>query len=242
MVLIRTTLALFLAACVPPAVDAQSLDPKAPAPLQPGENRATVDSAVGSQFWSFAYGKGKASLLIHFTAMGVLGAPGTASIQVVLHAGDGRYFGSRQLRSSGGKPADLDWPATFTDTGTVIVEIQPPQNSLIRTGGDYTIAVQGAAVDFRGVRARGPEQIAGTYAVKGCPPDFDCSGSLSIRFKPDGTVQTSDGHRGTWEVFDEDALIYSVVIGADHWSLKLLPGRGLADVSNPEVLTFQSIK
>jgi hypothetical protein len=113
---------------------------------------------------------------------------------------------------------------------------------LIRTGGDYTIAVQGPAIDFAGVRAPGPEQIVGTYAVKVCPADFDCSGSISARFAADGTVQTSDGHSGSGKGFDKDALIYTVVIGRDHWSLKLLPGRGLADVNNLSVASFQLLK
>ena len=59
-----------------------------------------------------------------------------------------------------------------------------------------------------------------------CAPDFDCQGSLSIRFAADGTVQTTDGHSGSWKLFDPDGGVYSLAMGRDRWSLKLVPWCG----------------
>ncbi|MGA3213235.1 MAG: hypothetical protein ABSD20_18175, partial [Terriglobales bacterium] len=82
----------------------------------------------------------------------------------------------------------------------------------------------------------------GSYAVMVCAPDFDCQSSLAIRFAANGTVQTTDGHSGTWKVFDPDAMIYSVVMGQDRWSLKLVPGRGLFNTSDLSVVVFQAVR
>jgi hypothetical protein len=37
-------------------------------------------------------------------------------------------------------------------------------------------------------------------------------------------------------------MIYSVVMGADRWSLKLIPGRGLFNPSDLSVVVFQSVR
>ena len=99
------------------------------------------------------------------------------------------------------------------------------------------------------VQTPGPEQIVGTYAVRSfpgpaCPAGIECYSGVtrSIRFAADGTVQTTDGHTGTWKVFDKDALIYSVALERNRWSMKLLPGRGLADVNNPADPIFVLLK
>ncbi len=231
----------FLGLMLDVGAHSQSLNPKAPTQLVAGENRATVDSMIGPQYWSFKYGVGKASLLIHFTSMPLFGNPMTATIQVVLHSGDGKLFGTRSITSTG-KGVDVDWPANFTSPGSVIVEIRPPGNTLVRSGGDYTIAATGPAVELAGIKAAGPEQIVGTYSVMGCPPDFDCQSSLAARFNADGTVTTTGGHKGKWTVFDPNALIYSVVVGQDKWSLKLFPGRGLFNTSDLSVVVFQAVQ
>ena len=58
----------------------------------------------------------------------------------------------------------------------------------------------------------------------------------------DGTVRTTDGHSGAWKVFDPEAMIYTVVVGRDRWSLKLMPGRGLANTSDVSTLVFQAVR
>jgi len=103
-------------------------------------------------------------------------------------------------------------------------------------------AAQSTAYPGSTVRPAPADPIVGTYSVMVCAPDFDCQGSLAIRFAPDGTVQTTDGHRGGWTVFDTTGRIYSVVMGPDRWSLQLLPGRGLYNPNDLQVVIFQSVR
>src|ERR1700734_3713642 len=203
---VRSCLTWILAGIVPLAAiegsaAAQSLNSKAPTPLGPGENRGTVDNQVGSQYWSFQYVAGKANISVRFTSMGLFGNPTPATIEVVLHNPDGKVFGSRPLTSNG-RVAQTDWPGTFGAPGIAIIEIKPSGSNLVRAGGDYAITVSGEAVNFSGAHAAGPEQIVGTYSVMVCPPDFDCQSSLAARFQGDGTVITTDGHKGVWTAFD----------------------------------------
>ena len=201
---------------------------------------------VGPQFWSFNYKKGDGNISVSFTSMGLFGNPMTTTIQVVLHI-KGQAVESRDLTSNG-HVAKIDIPGTFKESGTVMVELRPTGSNLVRAGGDYTIAVTGPGIDFAGIAAAdsaakaGPDRIVGAYAVMVCAPDFDCQNSLAIRFAANGTVQTTDGHSGTWKIFDPDALIYSVVMGPDRWSLKLVPGRGLFNTSDLSVVVFQAVR
>jgi hypothetical protein len=113
----------------------------------------------------------------------------------------------------------------------------------VRAGGDYTITVEGNGVDSSAAGApAGPDRIVGTYAVMVCASDFDCQNSLAVHFSPDGTVRMTDGHSGRWSVFDPDALVYSVVIGRDKYSMKLVPGRGLFNTSDLSVVVFQAVR
>ena len=221
---------------------AQSLNSKAPTPMVAGENHGTIDSMVGPHYWSFKFVPGKCTIHVQFKSMGLFGNPMKATMDIVLHSGDGKVLGTRSLTSNG-PVASLDWPGTFTPPpGALIIELRPPGNTLVRSGGDYALSVTGDAVRFGEARAAGPEQVVGTYAVMVCPPDFDCQGSLAIRFAPDGTVMTTDGHKGSWKVFDPAALIYSVVVGRDRWSLKLVPGRGLFSTNDLSVVVFQAVR
>jgi hypothetical protein len=220
---------------------AQSLNSKAPTPLVAGENRGTVDNQVGSQYWSFQYVAGKATISVRFTSTGLFGNPTPATVEVVLHNLDGKVFGSRPLTSNG-RVAQTDWPGTFGGPGTTVIEIKPSGSNLVRNGGDYAITVSGDAVKFSKAQAAGPEQIVGTYSVMVCAPDFDCQSSLAARFQADGTVITTDGHKGTWTAFDPASRIYTVVIGKDRWSMKLVPGRGLFNTSDLSVVVFQAVR
>ncbi len=227
------------------AAAAQSLDIKKATPLKPGENHGTVDSMVGPQFWMFKYKKGDGKVIINFNSMGLFGNPTAATIQIVLHALDGQVYQTRSLTSNG-KVATLEIPGNFPGPGGAIVELRPPANTLVRTGGDYSVVVVGSGIDFAagsaGAAAAGTDPIVGTYAVMVCAPDFDCQGSLSIRFAADGTVQTTDGHSGSWKLFDPDGGVYSLVMGRDRWSLKLVPGRGLFNTTDLSVVVFQAIR
>jgi hypothetical protein len=216
---------------------AQSLDSKHPAALVAGENTGTVDSMVGPQFWQFRSRAGSASIVVRFASMGLFGNATASTIQVVLHDGTGKTFGSESVTSTG-RAVEAKWPGTFGKPGIVIVEIRPAMSSLVRAGGDYSITVTGA-VDYSNVKVPGPERIAGTYTLMVCPPTLDCQ---ATRFFADGSVKTADGTTGTWSSFDPSALIYTVKIASNQWSLKLVPGRGLVDTANTAGIVFQAVR
>jgi hypothetical protein len=235
--MLATAAAFSSLALAPGSAQAQSLDAKHPAPLVAGENTGTVDSMVGPQFWSFQSLKGSAVLIVRFGSMGLFGNATAATIQVVLHDTTGKIFASRSITSTG-KPVEVKWPGTFGKPGLVVIEIRPPGNSLVRTGGDYSLQVTGA-VSYANVKAQGPERIAGTYSLMICPPGLDCQ---AVRFFPNGTVKAADGTAGTWTSFDPGALIYTVKIGPNNWSLKLIPGRGLVSASDTSSIVFQAVR
>lgn len=219
---------------------AQSLDIRNPTPLVAGENRGTLDNMVGPQYWLISCHKGKLNIAVHFTSMGLFGNPTTTTIEIVLHEANGKVLGSRPLTSTG-QGATLNWPGTCASVSTITLELRPTGSNLVRAGGDYSIVVDGDAVDY-GRAGAGGDPIVGTYAVMVCAPDFQCDSSLAIHFAPDGSVRLTDGHSGKWAVFDPDAKIYSVVIGPDRYSLKLIPGRGLFGTNDLSVPVFQAVR
>jgi hypothetical protein len=229
-------------ALLPAPVSAQSLDIRNPAPLVAGENHGTVDSMVGPQYWLIRCHKGAVHISLRFNSMGLFGNPTTATIQEVLHEANGKVLGSRVVTSPG-QMVQNDWPGTCSSKSTMIVELRPPGNSLVRTGGDYSLTVDGDGVDYAGgAAAAGPDRIVGTYSVMVCAPDFDCQSSLAAHFAADGSVRLTDGHAGTWSAFDPDSQIYTVVIGRDRYSLKLIPGRGLFGTNDLSVPIFQAVR
>ncbi len=219
---------------------AQSLNPNAPTPMVAGENRGTLDCMVGPQYWSFKYKKGSGKITVGFTSMGLFGNPMTTTMEVIIH-GSG-WTDSRSLTSRG-TVAQLVMPGTFKGPGTAVIELRVNGTNLVRAGGDYTIAASGDAFDFGGTAASArTDPIVGTYALMVFPPGWDFNSSISVHFSANGTVQASDGHSGTWQVFDPGAMIYSVVMGSDRWSLKLVPGRGLSNTNDLSVLVFQAVR
>ena len=216
----------------------QSLSQRTPTPLAAGENHGTLDNMVGPQFWVFKYLKGPGKVTINFTSMGLFGNRQNTTIEVVFLEPDGKVIDTKSLTSHG-TAAQLELPANFVHPGTMVVELRPTGMALVRAGGDYSIVLSGPAIDLAGVKAAGPEQVVGTYSMMTCPPDFDCQ---AVRFQANGTVMTADGHTGTWKIFDPDALIYTVVIGRDRWSLKLVPGRGLVNTDDTSIVAFQAVK
>jgi len=216
----------------------QSLSQRTPTPLAAGENHGTLDNMVGPQFWVFKYLKGPGKVTINFTSMGLFGNRQNTTIEVVFLEPNGKVIDTKSLTSHG-TAAQLELPANFVHPGTMVVELRPTGMALVRAGGDYSIVLSGPAIDLAGVKAAGPEQVVGTYSMMTCPPDFDCQ---AVRFQANGTVMTADGHTGTWKIFDPDALIYTVVIGRDRWSLKLVPGRGLVNTDDTSIVAFQAVK
>jgi len=232
--------AAVFALCGGGSAGAQSLDSKKPTPLVAGENHGTVDNMVGAQYWGFKYHKGDCKVTVRFTSMGLLGNATTTTVNVVLYGANGDVFLQRSITSNG-REAQIEMPGNFTGPGSVTVAIKPTGNALVRAGGDYSIVVTGTGVEL-GTAGAAAVGIVGTYSVMVCAPDFDCQSGLAIHFAADGTAATTDGHSGTWKLFDPDQMIYTLVIGGDRWTLKLVPGRGLFATSDLSVVVFQAIR
>ena len=56
------------------------------------------------------------------------------------------------------------------------------------------------------------------------------------KFKADGSIVTSSGAKGNWELFDADTRTYIVTINADRLTLTFEPGRGFVDKNGTLVL------
>ena len=104
--------------------------------------------------------------------------------------------------------------------------VRPPNSPLIRSTVPYTLGASGNVV-FDSAESGNPP-IAGMYApflgqVSGAPP------LGAVRFNADGTIETANGQRGTWRLFDKPSATYSVTLAGQRLSLQLDPGRGLID-------------
>jgi hypothetical protein len=98
-------------------------------------------------------------------------------------------------------------------------------------GGDYEIIVSGA-VDFTASSAARTEPIVRTYS----------NGEFgAVRFDANGTLETEDGRRGTWRIFDPARAVYVIAIENRRISAKLMPGQGLVNPANPSDILFREV-
>ena len=109
----------------------QSLDPRNPTPLQPGENHGTIDNQTGAQYWALHYNPGAANIAVRFTSMGIFGNPMTATVNVLVLGPGGKMIGHQALTSTG-QPAQLQWPGKFDKSGVWVIEIQPMGSNIVR--------------------------------------------------------------------------------------------------------------
>jgi hypothetical protein len=217
---------LWGAVCLPRA-DAQSLDPNKPAPLQAGINKGTADNMIGPQYWFFTAGPGNVKVIARFKSMGLLGNPTQATITIVL-TDDKRTWKTSVTLSAAAAFSEKEIPGKFDKKQKVVVEIVPPPNGLVRSGGDYQIEATGA-VEFTPVANTGVDPIVRTYV----------GGRGLCKFLPDGRVIAADGTEGKWKLFDADTRVYSINYpGFSPESVKLVPGRGLVDAGDGSTLIY----
>jgi len=226
----RTFVALLCICGLFPTLDsqAQSLDPRAPAPLQSGINVATADSTVGSQYWYFHAEPGPFKLICTFKSFGVLGNPFRMSLAVTV-SNEPQTGSIRKVVSSEKTPETISFDGKFDKPTKVIVRIDPLSTGPLKQGGDYQIEVTGAAKFGKNTSTRDP--IIGTYV----------SDDKICKFLPDGTVTRADGSNGTWKCEDSQAHVYTIVIGDDHYSEIHAPGRGLVDAAHQELTVFKQL-
>ena len=207
----------------------QSIDPRQPAPLKPGLNSSMVDSTVGTQYWYLYGGPGQ----IHIVARWVRGQfdmGWTSPLDIAVFDESRTSIIRRQITPQK-ETSEARIDSDLKRRAKIIISIAAPRGSLIRQGGDYELVVSGAA-DFSAASAPQPEPIVRSYT----------NGDLgAVRFDANGTVETEDGTRGTWRLFDPARRVYVITVASRRYSVKLMPGQGLVDPANPSGIIFREV-
>jgi len=213
---------------------AQSLKTENPYPLKVGINKGTSDSLVGTHYWYFYATPGSHRLTVRFKKPTTLyGSQLNTTLTITLYD-EKRTFRVTKVVTS--KPNASE--ATFTSNKLdkkmkIIVSVVPPNQNLIRMGGDYEIEATGD-VQFDEVKSAA-DPIIRTYESK-------MNSYGATKFLADGTVETSDGFLGTWKAFDPENRIYTVQIEKFRFSVQYLPGYGLVRPDDPSLIVFQELR
>jgi hypothetical protein len=218
---------------------AQSLKPESPYPLQAGINKGNADSLVGTHYWYFYAIPGNSQVKVRFAnATALYGAPIKNTTLTITLYDEKRTWRNTKVIS----PARNQSDATFTADKVakkmkIIVAVAPPNQNLIRMGGDYEIEATGE-VQFDQVKSS-TDPIVRTYAPKVMHYSDDYG---TTKFLVGGTVETANGFHGTWKLFDPENHIYAVVIEGIRYSVQYLPGYGLVKPDEPNSIVFQELR
>ena len=228
---IAVLFAFFLAVGV---ASAQSLKPENPYPLNAGINKGTSDSLVGIHYWYFYATPGSNRLMVRLkTPTTLYGAQPKTILTITLYDAN-RTFRITKTVSAQKNATEATFTADkITKRTKVIVSIAPPNQNLIRMGGDYEVEAMGdVAFDDK---ASAGDPIVRTY--QSMVQDYG-----STRFLADGTVIGSDGSQGKWTAFDAENRIYTVQIDNLRWSVQYIPGYGLVKPNEPNMIVFQELR
>jgi hypothetical protein len=207
---------------------AQSLDPKNPAVLPQGITRATIDSFGHEQFWTFTTGPGHFHLA--FTRSdpkeGFTTGP-NAGIGAIINP---KVVGSTMTFKEG--PQGTVYEGDAKSNTRVVIMIEPPKSALVRQTCDYTLTLEGQITSAGGSDSAAPAQepsVVGVY-------NMFMGDAGAAKFKADGTISTTSGANGTWELFDQGTETYVIILGGKRLTLTYQPGRGFIDNNNILVL------
>ncbi len=221
------------------AASAQSLKPENPYPLQAGINKGTADSLVGTHYWYFYSAPGKTQVTVRLTqATTVFGAPVNNTTLTITLTDEKKTWRNVKIIT----PNKNQSEATFTaekikSKMKIIISVAPPNQNLLRMGGDYEIEATGD-VQFDEVK-NAADPIIRTFEPKVMHYNESYG---TTKFQADGTIATANGFRGTWKLFDRENHIYSIVIEGIRYSLQYLPGYGLVKPDEPNLIMFQELK
>lgn len=227
-------IALFLAAG---SASAQSLKPESPYPMKAGINQGTADSLVGTQYWYFYAMPGSSKVTVRLkTPTTLYGATINSTLTITLR--DER--GGRATKTVNGSLNGRE--TTFTAPKVdkrmkIVVSIAPPNQNLIRMGGDYEIEATGDVAFDEEKSAADP--IVRTYDPKTMHYNESYG---AVKFNADGTIVTANGFTGTWKAFDRENRIYAVQLGQIRYSLQYIPGYGLVRPAEPNIIEFQELR
>lgn len=214
---------------------AQSLKPENPYPLQAGINKGTSDSLVGTHYWYFYAAPGNSRLAVRFKQDTVLyGASLNNTALTITLTDEKRTWRNTKVITPKKNASEAIFTAEKVKAKMkIIVSISPPNQNLVRMGGDYEIEADGE-VQFDEVK-KSAEPIIRTYESK-------VNSYGTVKFLADGTLESSDGSSGTWKVFDAENKIYIVIIENERFSLKYRPGYGLVKAAEPNMIVFQELR
>lgn len=218
---------------------AQSLKPEDPYPLQAGINKGTADSLVGTQYWYFYAMPGNSQVKVRFAnATALYGAPIRNTTLTITLADSKRTWRNTKVITPQRNQSEATFTADKVKTKMkIIISVAPPNQNLIRMGGDYEIEATGD-VEFDQVKSSA-DPIVRTYE----PKVMHYSDSYgTTKFLADGTVETANGFHGTWKLFDRENHIYSVEIEGIRYSVQYLPGYGLVKPDEPNSIVFQELR
>lgn len=219
-------------------VSAQSLKPENPYPLKAGINQATSDNFVGTQYWYFYATPGTNSLRVRLKSPITLYGSTINTVITVTVSDEKRTWRVTKTATSNRNATEAIFGAPKVDKKMkIIVSVAPPNQNLIRMGGDYEIEATGDVAFGEVTNAADP--IIRTYDPK-TMHNSDSYGAT--KFLADGTVQTANGFTGTWKVFDRENRIYTIVIGQLRYSLQYSPGYGLVRPGEPSWIEFQELR
>ena len=230
----RLVSALFgvLLLCSGPTAFTQSLDPRQPAPLQPGQNSGTVDNFVGSNYFYLTSGPGATTITVSYNSMSLLGNAQRSSLNIEL-SDEKHTWVERRTITSTKQSSSTTMVGNLKVPTRLILSIIPPSGGLVRAGGDYTVTATGAV---RFDPPLNPSQlIVGTYT----PMSIHENEDTAAKFSPNGALVFASGTTGQWKLFDADSHLYTITYLSTRLSLKLIPGRGLVDAHDPTVIVFQ---
>lgn len=218
---------------------AQSLKSEDPYPLQAGINKGTADSLVGTQYWYFYAMPGNSQVKVRFAnATALYGAPIRNTTLTITLADSKRTWRNTKVITPQRNQSEATFTADKVKTKMkIIISVAPPNQNLIRMGGDYEIEATGD-VEFDQVKSSA-DPIVRTYE----PKVMHYSDSYgTTKFLADGTVETANGFHGTWKLFDRENHIYSVEIEGIRYSVQYLPGYGLVKPDEPNSIVFQELR
>ena len=218
---------------------AQSLKSEDPYPLQAGINKGTADSLVGTQYWYFYAMPGDSQVKVRFTnATALYGASIRNTTLTITLTDNKKTWRNTKVITPQRNQSEATFSADKVKTKMrIIISVAPPNQNLIRMGGDYEIEATGD-VQFDEAKSS-TDPIVRSYE----PKVMHYSDSYgTTKFLADGTVETANGFKGTWKLFDREHRIYSVEIEGIRYSVQYLPGYGLVKPDEPNSIVFQELR
>lgn len=221
------------------SVSAQSLKPQTPYPMTAGINQGTSDSLVGTHYWYFYATPGSNTLRVRFKNPTTLYGAGMGVTVLTITVSDEKRTWSvtKTVTSKREQAATSFAAAKVAKRMKVIVSIAPPNQNLIRMGGDYELEATGDVAFGQG--AEDVDPVVRTYDAKTMHYSDEYG---VVKFLADGSIVTANGFTGTWSAFDKENRIYAIQLGKIRYSLQYLPGYGLVRPREPNVIEFQELR